>query len=132
MIYLAANIFIYAVLNNDPKSKACLSILRKILKGEIEGGTSCLTWDEFQHALRRSLGREKAVEESDIFLLMSRLILFNVDRKVIEKAQSLTKEYSLGPRDAIHAATALLHNISELVSDDSDFDVVRELKRIKI
>ena len=36
---------------------------------------------------------------------------------------------SLKPRDAIHLSAALSVNVSTIVSDDSDFDDVKEIKR---
>jgi len=39
------------------------------------------------------------------------------------------ERYPLKPRDAIHAATALAEEASTILSDDADFDAVKELHR---
>ena len=40
------------------------------------------------------------------------------------------KQYkALKPRDAIHLATALKAGASTIVSDDADFDNIKEIKR---
>ncbi len=46
------------------------------------------------------------------------------------KAQKLVEKYKIKPRDAIHSATSLSLNINEIISEDSDFDKVEELKRL--
>ena len=130
MIYLDANIFIYPHTGQGEKSNFSISLLMKVACGELEAGTSVLSWDEVQHALRKKVGKEQAIELSKSLLMMNNLLWFNADASLIEKAQSLTEEYNLLPRDAIHAATAILNGCKEIVSDDKDFDVVKALKRI--
>jgi len=132
MIYLDTNIFIYPISGTGIKSESCINILSKVFKGELEAATSILTWDEFQYSLRKIIGKEKAIEESSIFLKSPNLKFIKADSEIISKAQELTEKYTLKPRDAIHAATAIINKIPKIVSDDSDFDKVKEIKRIKI
>lgn len=132
MIYLDSNIFIYPLSGNDSKSGTCAAILDKVSKGEQVAGTSVLTWDEVQHSLKKIIGRENAVTSSAILIKLPNLTLLKTDNSTIAKAQELTEKYTLDPRDAIHAATAILNNCTEFVSDDPDFDKIKELKRKKI
>lgn len=130
MIYLDANIFIYAITGDFKKSESCLSIINKVITGKMEACTSLLTWDEILYALKREIGREKALEESRKFLEIPSLYFIEVDGVVITKAQMIAELYHLNPRDAIHAATAILNRCKEIFSDDPDFDRVKGLKRI--
>ena len=130
MIYLDANIFIYPITGTGTKSEACIEILDKVFNGEQEAGTSVLTWDEFQYSLWKTIGKEKAIEESSIFLKSPNLKFFKVDSEIIQKAQKLSEEYNLKPRDAIHTASMIVNGIKEIISDDPDFDKVQEIKRI--
>lgn len=132
MTYLDANVFVYAVGNDDRKSKICIEIIKKLLRKEIKGETSLLTWDEFIHSVRKQYGGGVAVEEGKKFLKFPNLIFLEVDKNVISKAQELIEKYNLKPRDAIHAASALINGINEIISDDSDFDNIKELRRIKL
>ena len=132
MIYLDANIFIHIITGDTQRSEISLSILKKVTNGEIEACTSLLTWDEVLYALKRELGRGKALEESRKFLETPNLIFIEVNNKIIAKAQNLAESYTINPRDAIHAATAILNNCTEIISDDPDFDKIKELKRTKI
>lgn len=131
MMYLDANIFIYPNTGEGTKSGACIALLNKVIKNEMQAGTSVLTWDEVHYALQKEIGKEKATEQSKELFTMPNLTLFSTNVKTIESAQQLVEKYNLKPRDAIHAATALLNNCTEIISDDPDFDKVKELKRIK-
>ncbi len=130
MIYLDANIFIYPVTGESRQSESCLSIINKVITGEIEACTSLLTWDEVLYALKREIGREKALEETRKFLEIPSLLFIEVNGEVITKAQMIAELYRLDPRDAIHAATAILNKCDSIISDDKDFDSVKGLKRV--
>lgn len=132
MIYLDANIFLYPHSGEGFKSDACIEILRKLSENKIDGCTSALTWDEVHYALRKMLGKEKATEQSKLFLETPNLIFIRVDEEIINKAQKMIEKYGLNPRDAIHAATAIMNKAEGILTDDSDFDKIKEIKRIKI
>lgn len=132
MIYLDTNIFLNPILATDSKSDKCLEILSKIASGKIEGCTSILTWDEFLYVLQKKQGVKKSQENGKALLATPNLIFIEAGEETIKKAQNLVENYQLKPRDAIHAATAILNNCIEIASDDKDFDKIKELKRIKI
>lgn len=129
MIYLDSNIFIHSLIGDDSRSNSCSEVTTNIIKKEINAGTSILTWDEFFYAIKKEIGKEKALEESKTFLSMPNLVFFNATSEIILKAQSLIEKYNLDPRDAIHAATAIINKCDSIVSDDSDFDKIKEIKR---
>ncbi len=131
-IYLDTNIFVYAAINNDILGEKCRQILSDISKDKIAAHTSSLTWDEVVYAIWKKEGKEKAIEEGKLFLQLPNISFFNVSTVIISKAQELIENYAIKPRDAIHIATAIVNGINQIVSDDPDFDKVKELKRIKI
>ena len=130
MIYLDANIFIYVLTGDTRRRESCLSLLRTVISGESEACTSFLTWDEVLYALIKEIGRKDALEESRKFLEIPRLTFLEVNPKIISMAQRLAESYQLNPRDAIHAATAIIQGCKEIISDDRDFDKVKELRRV--
>ena len=134
MICLDSNIFIYPFVNKENNAKVELhkKLFVKIANREILAATSILTWDEFTYTIKKHLGRDNAVSEGKKFLSFPNLIFLKVDDKVIFLAQDLLTKYNLNPRNAIHTATALTNNINEILSDDSDFDQIKEIKRIKL
>ena len=131
-VYIDANIFVYSVLNFDERGEISRKILSKVIKNEIEACTSLLTWDEFIHALRKRLAKEDIIFEGKNFLKYPNLRFLRCDEDIILEAQKLFSNYKIKPRDAIHAATAIIHGVKEMVSDDPDFDVLKEIKRIKL
>jgi len=132
MIYFDTNVLVYATVNNGPKGDVCRKIIEESINKKSKIYTSSLTWDEFTYSIWKKEGKEKAIIQGENFLKIPLLKLINADALVVYKAQSLVKEYGLKPRDAIHAATAILNDIKEIATDDSDFDKIKELKRIKI
>lgn len=131
MIYLDSGVFICGLLNEkpDPLAEGSISLLTKILKGEVQAATSFLSWDEVVWEVRKHLGNEAAISEGSKFLKFPKLAFISPDSAIMSLAQNLMQQYNLKPRDAIHAASALSKGIKEIVSEDPDFDGVKELKR---
>ncbi len=132
MIYLDANIFLYASLDDKEKGDKCRQILTKVSKEKLLGATSSLTWDEIVHSVWKNKGRDIAIIEGEIFLKFPKLKILQNTNNTIARAQQVISKYNLKPRDAIHVATMLEFKITEIISDDTDFDKVKEIKRIKI
>ena len=130
MIYLDSNIFLYPQTGTDVISGACVVLLEQAAKEHIEAGTSVLTWDEFHHSLKKKIGKAAATEQSKLFLSLPGIVFLDTTKEITRKAQVLIEKYELGPRDAIHAATAILNNCKEIASNDPNFHKVKELKRI--
>ena len=130
MIYLDANIFVYAAINNGPLGEKCRKILLEIYQKKFAGYTSVLTWDEVVHSIWKKEGKIKAIKQGRDFFKLPNILFLNATPGVISKSQELMENYGLKPRDAIHAATALNSNIIKIASDDADFNKVREIKRV--
>lgn len=134
MKYIDSNIFIYPVVadeKTETKAASSKKILLQISTGKLNAATCYLTWDEIVWVFEKFLGRDLALAEGRRFLEFPNLKFLKVDGAIISRAQDLINKYQMKPRDAIHAACALENNINEIISDDSDFDDVKELKRMK-
>jgi len=132
MTYLDTNIFVYAAINNGELGNRCRKKLSEIAKSDLKFYTSSLTWDELVYAIWKKEGKDKAIVEGSLFLQLPNISFLIINQIIIAKAQNLTEVYNLKPRDAIHAATAIINNIKEIISDNPDFDKIKEIKRIKI
>jgi len=119
------------IIYDDHKAKSCRDIITKVVSGELDAATSFLTWDEIVYALKKLLEADIAKKEGEKFINLPNLEFIKVDRAIILKAQDFIAKYSIDPRDAIHAATAIVRGANEIISDDSDFDKIKELARIK-
>lgn len=130
--YLDTNVFLYAILYADEKAINCKNILMKMATGEIECFTSYLTWDEVTYKIRKLLGNEQAIIYGESFLRLANLKFVDVDRRVISEAQKIINSLKFASRDSIHLASALLSGCDLFVTDDSDFDSVKNIKIEKI
>ena len=133
MAYIDANVFVYAIVSDDEDKKLkCREVLHNIVSGKIQASTSVLTWDELVWVLKKCLTNNEYLDKGRIFLETPNLTILQADRKTMFKAQELMSVYSIRPRDAIHAATALLNKEPEIITDNLDFDKIKEIKRIAI
>ncbi len=128
MIYLDANIFLCATLNEGALGQKARALTAKIVKKQETGYTSYLTWDEFVHTLRKLFGREAARDQGEKLLNFLNLEFIPADEAVLSRAQQLIEKYTLDPRDAIHIASALTKQIPTIISNDSDFSKVKEIQ----
>ncbi len=123
-VYIDANIFLNPVLyklDENPQAAKADNFLKKVIHKEIEAYTSLLTWDEFVWVIRKFFGIVVANKKGSEFLQFPNLIFDSVTHQLIDKAQNLVELYSLKPRDAIHLATALRRQVTEIVTFNEDF-----------
>jgi predicted nucleic acid-binding protein len=129
MIYLDACVPIYAALDSEASGGWSRDLLMRIEKGEDSAVTSALTLDEFTYKVRKEEGIEASFEVGRMLIGTPNLRFIAVDYEVLWKSLELVEKLGLYPRDSIHAATALLQNVSTIVSEDKDFDAVPKIKR---
>lgn len=134
MPYVDSNIFIYPVIYDEdiPKAKRAKEVLLRIARGELKAYTATLTWDEVAWVTRRLLGREDAAKQGRKLLAFPNLVFLGVDEEAVIRAQRFVEMYDLKPRDAIHVGVALTAGQRQLISDDPDFDKVREIRRMPL
>lgn len=133
MSYLDSNVLIYPIIYGEAILQAAKArvILVCVEKGLVNAYTSTLTWDELVWVVRKTLGSKDAVEKGKMLLQFPKLKFIDVDENTLLQAQKLVEKYELKPRDAIHASAALSKSLT-IISDDTDFDIVKELKRTSI
>jgi predicted nucleic acid-binding protein len=59
---------------------------------------------------------------------VTKSVLIEMDRAIIEKAIEIRKIYKIKTPDAIIAATALVHNLTLVSRNDTDFQRIKKLK----
>ncbi|MBE8538724.1 PIN domain-containing protein [Geoglobus acetivorans] len=128
--YLDSNIFIYAALYSGETAEKSKEWLIRASDGEFNAYTSSLTWDEVVYVVRKAAGMEESIKVGKILIKMPFLEFVDVNYDTCEDALRLVERYKLLPRDAIHAALALKHCDGAIISNDTDFDTVKELKRV--
>jgi predicted nucleic acid-binding protein len=129
VLYLDANILIFAALNTEEVGDKAVALLSMIQSGEEQAVTSALTFDEVFWEVKRNRGLEKAIDTAEAILNFPNLAIVPADRVVVSSALGIIRKYQLAPRDAIHAATAIAEKVDFIASTDNHFDRIKELKR---
>jgi predicted nucleic acid-binding protein len=129
LIYLDANTFIYASLNQKALGEKSRSILSEVQEGKISAASSALSFDEIIWAVKKQRGESDGIAAGQAMINMSGLNLLDVNSVVLSSAIALIKKYHLNPRDSIHAASAIDARAEFIVSEDPDFDGLAEIKR---
>ena len=131
--YIDSNVFLYPVIYNDLKeSKKAREILSQIEGKNIQAYTSTLTWDEVSYVVESTLGKTDSIEVGKKFLNFPFLRFIPVDDEIIRRSQPIREKYNVKPGDSIHLSCAMERNLSEIISDDTDFDGIKEIKRIPV
>ena len=129
--YLDSNIFILAALSTDRRAIRAKEIIRRVIIGELTAATSSLTVDEVVWSIwKETKDKNLAIEEGLRLLQFDNLRIIGIDSSIMKTSLHFMKYYkALKPRDAIHLAAALSVGSSVIISDDSDFDGLKEIKR---
>ncbi len=131
--YIDANVFLYPVLYQGlPKVDLARKVLISIENREIHAYTSTLTWDEVSYVTGKLLGRTDSLEIGHKFLNFPNLRFVAMDEKVMRRGQKMMEQYNLKPRDSIHISSAIERNVRRIISDDSDFDGIKEIERVAL
>jgi uncharacterized protein len=130
-MYLDANFFILCNFDTGSRGESARKIQREIVeKGR--AFTSSLALDEVMWVLIKN-GKKSVIRETieDIFATHN-LSVLEVSGSAALDALDEIEDYDLKPRDAFHVAIMKSNKISEIVSDDKDFDRVKGIKRIRL
>ena len=132
--YIDSNIFLYPIIYEETIEGVleAKSYLLQIAKGELNACTASLTWDEIVWVVRKYIDPDTSKIKGEQFLIFPHLKILDVDFNIIQKAHELLEVFHIKPRDAIHAASALNYNCTDIISDDQDFEKVKGLIRIPL
>lgn len=129
MIYLDANVFVFAALNTERVGDGARTLLRRVQDGKLDACSSVLTFDELVWAVKGNRSVDDAIAAGEAFVDMPRLRPVSADPDLIAQSLALMKEYQLDPRDSIHLASALREKAEVIISTDRHFDRVKQPRR---
>jgi len=119
----------YAAGREHPHKAPCLRLLHKIERGDL---LACTSTEVLQEILYRYLALKKpslAFEVYDLFVQICPNV-FSVTLADTDKAKTLLQSVQgISPRDALHAAVMLNHDVWEIATFDEGFDLIPEVKR---
>lgn len=129
MKLLDTNVLVYAAGRPDPHREPCRAILLDAADRTEEYGIDVETLQELMDFYTRR-GQRAVAGRVVTETLRSFQDPFPITRREIEEAADIVKGYRrLTPRDALHAAVVLTHNLEGIVSADRAFDQIDEITR---
>ena len=134
MFYLDTNIFVFASVFSGDKSERAKKLLRDLADDKISAATNILTIEETIWVLLKiTKDREFSIEQGSRLLSIKRLKLLSSTQTTMINAVVILKKYKkIKSRDALHAASCIENNIKSIVSDDADFEEIKEVKRVRL
>jgi predicted nucleic acid-binding protein len=119
----------YAVGGEHPLREPCQRWVLAAGRGDVELHASAEMVQEFLFHRVRKTDRRTAVRQARDASQLCVLHAFDVP--VLARSMELVAaSESLGGRDAVHAATALMHGLALIVSPDPAFDGIEGLRRV--
>ena len=128
--YIDSNFFITSVIDLGNEGESARSIIEEIKKGVLRGHTSTLTLDEVLWIVQREKNRDISYESAKIIIKIPNLNFIGVDEEIMKQGLEIYSKYGLNPRDAIHLACMKKLKLDKIVTADSDFDKIKDVKRI--
>ncbi|MGI8418910.1 MAG: type II toxin-antitoxin system VapC family toxin [Nakamurella sp.] len=126
--FVGTSVLLYAVGDEHPERQDSRSLLAAVTQGELRLHASVEAIQEFLHHRMRRSDRVKAVAQAR--LTTNLLVLHASDSAVLARAIDLVEGTKIRGRDAIHAATALLHGFGSIVTTDTDFNGIPGIERL--
>lgn len=115
-------------MTSTPNARTLAVCLQPVTQGELQLHASVEGIQEFLHHRMRRSSRAKAVAQAR--LTTNLLVLHAFDSAVLTRAMDLVEGTDIRGRDAIHAATALLHGFGSIVTSDTDFHGIPSIEKL--
>lgn len=130
--FIDSNLFVYVMMQDPSFAERSLQVLTSIEEGKETGWTSTLALSQvFSHLKKR--GKHSVIDKFYGYLESAPINVTETSREDIDRAQSIKKEQSLPWSmwdDLVLAAQMQRLKLSEVYSNDADFDKIQGLKRI--
>ncbi|MDQ4032002.1 MAG: type II toxin-antitoxin system VapC family toxin [Actinomycetota bacterium] len=128
--FVDTSVIVYAGGEEHAQREPCRTVLRNIAEGSLEATTSTEVVQEILHRFargRRQVGGRMARSVLDLFDQM-----LPIERATIADAVSRYENHpQLSARNALHVATCVQLGIQEVISVDTGFDLVTEVRRVE-
>lgn len=129
-VFLDTNVFLYAVGGDGPHRAACRALLAAVGDGDLYGVTSSEVLQEILHVRSRRLGWSDATATVRAAAALVADVLPVSHSDVLAACDLIDRHPHLGARDALHVAVMRGADIDTIVSIDTDFDAVPNLRRV--
>jgi len=131
-LFIDVNIPMYAAGTTHPLREPSQRVIKAIAAGQLDALTDA---EVFQEILNRYLHigeREKGFRVFDLFYRIMLGNILPIEDMATQLARELAEQYpAMSPRDLIHLAVMLRQNIQTIITTDTGFDSVKEIRRIE-
>ncbi|HIH23208.1 TPA: type II toxin-antitoxin system VapC family toxin [Candidatus Micrarchaeota archaeon] len=130
---LDSHVFLDYFLKSE-KEKIAKDRITAIATGKTNGIISTIALLEVKYRMLKKLNHDKAEEAMFLIKNMPNMEIINVDHTVAETAADMRFKYykknekEMSYADAIHIATAVVNRCSLIITGDSDFEKIDEIK----
>ncbi|NOX61324.1 MAG: type II toxin-antitoxin system VapC family toxin [Chloroflexi bacterium] len=130
-VFIDVNIPMYAAGRPHPLRKPSQEIIRAIVTNKIEAVTDAEVFQEILYRYWHIREHGKGLQIFDHFYRIMRGRILPVEDQDVLYARDLSEAHpSLRPRDLVHLAIMLRHRIGVIITADTDFDNIPEIRRI--
>ena len=130
-VFIDVNIPMYAGGASHDLREPSRRVIKAIAAGQLDAVTDAEVFQEILYRYLYINEREKGFRIFDNFyrLMLGQILpVADID---VQRARTLAEQYpALSPRDLIHLGVMLHHQIPEIVTADTGFDAVKEIRRI--
>lgn len=130
-MYVDSNVFIFAAADDGDRGEASRKIIGMIENDEISAASSYLTIDEVLWILQKNIGKEDALSAVKHILSLP-LRWIDVKENVVIQALKVYDEEGTDPRDSFHLSSMKSRGLTNIISNDVDFDDVPWVKRVDV
>lgn len=124
MIFIDANIFMYAAGNESPQKAPCQKFLKEVV---LSGKKACTNAEVLQEILHRYIAIDARKVGFAIFdqILSLSIPILAIEAKDLERARLILEEHpKISSRDAVHLGVMQSHGISRIATYDKGFKKV--------
>ena len=129
-VFLDTNVFLYAAGRPHPERDACARTLQKVAEGSLEATINTEVVQEVLYVLTRRGRRAQALVLARHMTALFPDLLPVTGQDMLVALRLLEAHTQLSARDAVHVATMLRNELQTIISVDSHFDVIPEIRRL--
>jgi len=130
-LFIDVNIPMYAAGTTHPLREPSQRVIKAIAAGQLDALTDAEVFQEILYRYLHIGEREKGFRVFDLFYRIMLGNILPIEDMAIQLARELAEQYpAMSPRDLIHLAVMLRQNIQTIITTDTGFDSVKEIRRI--
>lgn len=130
-LFLDANVFLYAVGGESSHRAPCRDLIEAVGGGQVAGVTNTEVLQEILYVRARRGTTNDAIDAVRAAATLVVEVLPVTKEDILVACDLFARHPKLGTRDALHAAVMRNASIQLIASVDTDFDVLKDLRRLR-